>query len=72
MVKLTNRAVQENLYEILNLTGDPHIWTHGNYKNEHKLVTKTSDTATMSYPYDSREALQADYEEIMRLKELLQ
>ena len=71
MIKLTNRAVQDNLYEILTLTCDPCIWTHGDYAGNHKLVIRNNETTTTSYPYKTKEALQADYKEIMRIKEAL-
>ena len=71
MITLTNRAVQESLYEILSTEGDPHIWVHGNYKGEHKLVIKNNETTTTYYPYKTKEALEADYKELMKLKNLL-
>ena len=65
MITLTNRAVQDNLYGIINLEIDP--WRHGDYEGNHKLVVRESETATMSYPYNTKEALDADYKEIMRI-----
>lgn len=71
MITLKNRAVQDNLYEILNLDGNPHMWTHGNYKGENYLVVKNNETTTTSYPYNSKEDAEADYKEIIRIKEIL-
>jgi len=70
MIALTNRAVQEDLYKILNLKKDPYVLT-GDNVGEYKLVTKTSDTSTMSYPYKTKEACYSDYNEIIRIKNLL-
>ena len=70
-ITLTNRLVQEDLYKLLNLENDPYIWTFGNYKGEHKLVIRSNETTTTYYPYNTKKALEADYNEIIRLKNLL-
>jgi len=67
LIRLTNRLVQEDLYKILNLkVSKEHLYTYGNV--EHRLVVKTSETSTSYYPYDTREALLADYREIIEIK----
>jgi len=71
MINLTNRLVQDNLYLILNLTTNPSMWTCGNYKGEHQLAVKGDDNSTTYYPYETKEALDADYKEILRIKKLL-
>lgn len=68
MIKLTNRAVQEDLFKILNVKNDPIVW-HG--YGVHKLIIKNNETTTTSYPYHNHETIIADCDEIIRIKKLL-
>lgn len=69
MIDLTNRLVQEDLYKILRLDKDPVIWLQIiDGKKEFKLITRIDSKTTISYPYDRKAALEADYNTLINLR----
>lgn len=70
MIKLTNRIVQDDLYTILTVSGDPDFWTEGNYKNEWGIRVRNNETTTTFYPYPDKESAERDYLELKRIKNL--
>ncbi len=62
MITLTNRKVQEDLYEIINLGIEKfYMIGHGDELN---LVVENNETTTTSYPYESKEALENDFSQL--------
>jgi len=65
MIKLTNRAVQEALYEILN--SDVNGISVVEHDGQPQIAIAEDDNTTWYYPYNTKEAANADLVELKKL-----
>lgn len=65
MIKLTNMAVQESLYEILN--SDVNGISVVEHEGRPQIAITEGDDATWYYPYNTKEAANADLVELKKL-----
>ncbi len=68
MIKLTNRAVQEALYEIINLGIDKISVVERDGRPQ--IAVAESDDATWYYPYNTKDAANSDLVELKKLMTL--
>jgi hypothetical protein len=69
MITLTNRAVRDDLYEILNVLSDSDMWVASD-GDGWRISIRNNETTTTSYPYPNRVSAEKDYFELKRIKNL--
>lgn len=70
MINLINKAVQDDLYDILTVKGDQDFWIEVNNNNEYGIMVRNNDTISTFYPYPNKLLAEGDYFELKKIKNL--